>query len=422
MLAFLCTLSFVLYLDRVCIGKAVGPIRDDLGLTNTQMGYAMGAFLIAYGLFEVPTGHWGDRFGSRRVLTRIVVWWSVFTALTGAATGLWMLVTIRFLFGAGEAGAYPNMVRTIARWFPLNERGAAQGIVITSAQLGGALAPVMAAHLIELIGWRSTFVVFSLLGIVWAAAFYWWYRDDPREMTGQVVRENDHAIAAAQSSLAPRENAVDANIPWKSILTNSNVWLLGIFQTCSSFLSYMFMGWYPTYLEEGRGVDPILTGWLASLVLFGSAVGCLASGFINDWLARLTDRNPARFRVYGFCATALAVIALVISVRCETALATSIWAAIAFLLAIWQQATLWALTTEISGPRIGVVFGLINSMGVPGGFISTVFVGRFVDWMASRGYTGRAQWDPTFYAYAAVLAVGGCCWIFVNANKRIAEE
>ena len=132
----------------------------------------LGAFLIAYGLFEVPTGRWGDRFGSRGVLTRIVVWWSLFTALTGAATGLRMLVGVRFLFGAGEAGAIRNVARIIARWFPLHERGAAQGFVITSAQLGGAMAPAVAAYLIAGVGWRWTFVVFSLVGVVWAAAFY----------------------------------------------------------------------------------------------------------------------------------------------------------------------------------------------------------------------------------------------------------
>ena len=123
-LGFLCSLAFVLYLDRVCIGQALPSIQSELGLSNDQIGYVLGAFLIAYGLFEVPTGHWGDRFGSRGVLTRIVVWWSLFTALTGAANGLLVLVSVRFLFGAGEAGAYPNVARIIARWFPPGERGA----------------------------------------------------------------------------------------------------------------------------------------------------------------------------------------------------------------------------------------------------------------------------------------------------------
>ncbi len=123
-LGFLCSLALVLYLDRVCIGQALPEIEADLGLTKGQSGYALGAFLIAYGLFEVPTGRWGDRFGSRGVLARIVIWWSLFTALTGAAGALWSLVAVRFLFGAGEAGAYPNVARIIARWFPVYERGA----------------------------------------------------------------------------------------------------------------------------------------------------------------------------------------------------------------------------------------------------------------------------------------------------------
>ena len=141
MLGFLCSLSFVLYLDRVCIGQAATFIQADLGLSNTQMGYALSAFVLAYGLFEVPTGRWGDRFGSRGVLTRIVLWWSAFTALTGAATGLVMLVAVRFLFGAGEAGAYPNAARVVARWFPRAQRGAPQGLMLPSAQSGATIAP-----------------------------------------------------------------------------------------------------------------------------------------------------------------------------------------------------------------------------------------------------------------------------------------
>src|SRR5205085_210216 len=166
---------------------------------------------------------------------------------------------------------------------------------------------------------------------------------------------------------------------------------------------YMFMSWYPTYLEKGRGVDPIETGQLSSLVLLGSAVGCLASGFINDWLSRVTRFHPARFRAYGFCGTALAAVALLASIQCESARATSAWASVACMAAISQQATFWAVTTEISGAHLGVIFGLMNSMGVPGAFVSSTFLGRFVDWMASQGYSGRAQWDPAFYIYAGVL-------------------
>jgi sugar phosphate permease len=409
----------VLYLDRVCIGQAVVPIQKELGLSNTQIGYALGAFTIAYGLFEVPTGRWGDRFGSRGVLSRIVIWWSLFTALTGAATGLLMLVAVRFLFGAGEAGAYPNVARIIARWFPRGERGRAQGFVITTAQLGGALAPVLAAYSIAAIGWRATFVAFSLVGVVWAVAFYLWFRDDPAEhpRTGAGERA---LIAASQAPAPQAEN--HPPIPWKTILSSANIWLLGTLQTCSSFLSYMFMGWYPTYLETARGVDPLATGRLASMVLFGSAVGCLASGYMNDFLARVTRDHPARFRVYGFSGTLLAAVALLVGIQCDSPVATSAWAAVAFMAAISQQATFWAVTTEIGGAHLGVVFGLMNSMGVPGAFVSSVFLGRFVDWMGTQGHSGRAQWDPAFYVYAGVLVVGACCWLAVDARKKIPDS
>jgi sugar phosphate permease len=311
------------------------------------------------------------------------------------------------------------VARIIARWFPLGERGAAQGIVITSAQLGGALAPMMAAYLIADIGWRWTFVAFSLLGLVWSAAFYFWFRDDPAEHPRANAAER--ALIGTAGVNAPQaEN--HPPIPWRVILSSSNIWLLGTLQTCSSFLSYMFMGWYPTYLEKGRQVDSIETGQLASLVLFGAAVGCLASGFINDWLSRVTNFHPARYRVYGFCGTAMAALALLASIHCQSPRATSAWAALAFMAALSQQATFWAVTTEISGAHLGVVFGLMNSMGVPGAFVSSMFLGRFVDWMGSQGYEGRAQWDPAFYVYAGVLVVGACCWLLVDSNKKVPDD
>jgi ACS family glucarate transporter-like MFS transporter len=178
-LVLLCLLAGILYLDRICMSAAVDSIQADLGLTNRESSYVLMAFTLAYGLFEVPTGRWGDRIGARRVLTRISLWWSAFTALTGACTGLWTLVGVRFLFGAGEAGAYPNVARVLSRWFSDEERGRAQGLLLAASQIGGALAPFVAALLIQAIGWRWTFAAFGAIGAIWAAIFWWWFRDDP---------------------------------------------------------------------------------------------------------------------------------------------------------------------------------------------------------------------------------------------------
>src|SRR3954453_3712700 len=178
-LGVLCMLSGILYLDRICMSAALDSIQTDLALTNTQGGYVLMAFTLAYGLFEVPTGRWGDRIGGRRVLTRISLWWSAFTALTGACTGLWTLLGVRFLFGAGEAGAFPNVARILSRWFPDEERGRAQGLLLAASSIGGAIAPFAPPVLIKVLGWRLTFAAFGGVGALWAAGFWWWFRDDP---------------------------------------------------------------------------------------------------------------------------------------------------------------------------------------------------------------------------------------------------
>src|SRR6516164_401410 len=188
-LGFLAAMTFVLYLDRVCIGQAAPQIQRDLSISETWMGVVFAAFTLSYAVFEVPTGRWGDRYGSRGVLTRVVVWWSFFTALTGTAAGLTMLLVVRFLFGAGEAGALPNAARVLREWFPDSSRGRAQGTITTAMMIGGAIAPLAAQKLINAFGWRWTFVIFGLVGLAWAVSFYLWFRDDPAEHPGTNTAE-----------------------------------------------------------------------------------------------------------------------------------------------------------------------------------------------------------------------------------------
>ena len=174
-------LAFLTYMDRVCISVTAPAILRDLRLTTIQMGFVFSAFTAAYALFEIPTGWWADRIGSRRVLTRIVIWWSVFTGLTGAAWDFPSLLALRALFGAGEAGAWPTVARALSRWFPEQERGTAQGIFFMGAHLGGGLTPLLVAAIASRIGWRATFPVLSVFGFVWAAFWFRWYRDEPRD-------------------------------------------------------------------------------------------------------------------------------------------------------------------------------------------------------------------------------------------------
>src|SRR5438876_1562179 len=263
-LAFLCSLSFVLYLDRVCIAQAVKPIQREMNISNSGMALILMAFTLAYGLFEIPVGHWGDRVGAHRVVTRIALTWSAFTALTAACWNFWSLLIVRFLFGAGEAGAYPNVARVIRRWFPPGERGRVQGLFMTCAQLGGAVAPVVAAYLIELLEWRWVFVSFGLLGVIWAGAFWAWFRDDPQTHPAVNAAERAHiGPAAALGSTSPPLE--ETGIPWRAIRENRTLWLLGAIMVLISFNSYLYISWYPTYLQDARGVTQVQSGWLSSL-------------------------------------------------------------------------------------------------------------------------------------------------------------
>lgn len=415
-LGFLCALSFLLYLDRVCIGKAASFIQNDLGLTDSDMSWIFWIFTVAYCVFELPTGHWGDRYGSRGVLTRIMVWWSIFTALTGVAWGFWSMMTMRFLFGAGEAGGLPNAARVVRRWFPIASRGRIQGWVTTASLVGGAAAPWLAAYLIEAVGWRKMFFLFGLLGIVLAVFFYLWYRDDPALHPG--VNAQELELLGAEAAAAPQDHPA---IPWRLVLTSPNVWLMGTVMTCGSFSSYLQLYWYPRYLESGFGVDNITAGKYSSMVLYGGAVGCVVGGFLHDWVLRLTgDRRWSRSGIGGsvFFLAALAELAIL---YCDSPFAVSVCMTLACFAGHCHVAAWWGVTTDITGKHLGALFGLMNSLGFFGGGASQLFFGHFADYRKSLGYSGRAAWDPALYVYVVVLIVGAFCWLMVDARKSAVE-
>jgi MFS family permease len=417
-LAFLCSLCFVLYLDRLCMGVAKVPMQEQLGFTNTQLGMIDLAFMISYAVFEMPVGNWGDRFGSRGVLTRIVLCWSVFTALTGATSSLWPLLAVRFLFGAGEAGAFPNAARVLTRWFPGGPgRVRAQSMVTAFAQLGGAVSPIMAGYISEWFGWRWSFAFFGAVGVVWAVAFYLWFRDNPAEHPG--VNSAELKLLATSAPAANYEQ--HPPLPWRSILTNANVWLLGIAMNCGAATFYMCVYWFPKYLKAARGVELVSSGWLSSLINVGGAIGCIAGAFISNWLIeRIPDIRSVRRLVGGggFAAAAFCVFMIVHS---DSPVTASVFSGLAIMCGQIQITSWWAVTAEISGKHQAALFGLMNSMGGIGGGLSPYFFGWFGDWMGSRGHTGRDQWDPAFYVYVGVYLVGAVCWKFIDVNKPVKD-
>src|SRR5689334_772541 len=243
-LGMLFLLSIITYMDRVCIGLASKRIQDDLGLTAKELGWVLGIFALSYALFEIPSGAMGDRIGPRKVLTRIVVWWSAFTSLTGIVSGFWTMLVTRFAFGMGEAGAYPNSSSAISRWFPVAERGRAHGVVWMASRLGGAIAPLLVVPIQMAYGWRTSFLVFGILGLVWAVVWYGWYRDHPAEKSGVTEQELNEIGGGVRSAHEP--------LPWKIALRTRNFWMILLMYHFYCWGSYFYLSWLPNYLQKGR--------------------------------------------------------------------------------------------------------------------------------------------------------------------------
>jgi MFS family permease len=434
-LAFLAAMTFILYLDRACINQAAPIIKTELGISETQKGIVFGAFTLAYAVFEIPAGWWGDRFGSRRILTRIVVWWSLFTALTGAAWGFGTLLVIRFLFGAGEAGALPNSARVLRGWFPESSRGRAQGFVTTAMMIGGAAAPLTSQWLIDRVGWRWSFVVFALAGVAWAMCFYAWFRDNPaqhadtNEAERQLINvgripliptgaaEGNHSLGVTE-----RGDLVHGPIPWDRVIPCANIWLLGGVMVTMSAMYEVLSSWYPSYLQNARGASPDLSGRLASLVLAAGAFATFFGGWLTDWLVKQTGSLRWGRTAQAVVGAGLSAFGILASIWTDSTVAASTFVALAAFGVQLQLPSWWASATQVSGRHLGALFGMMNMIGGVGRILSQLFIGSFADWRGSLGYSGRAQWDPALYVYVVVALLGAFLWSRVDPEKSVDRQ
>ena len=232
-LGFLCLLAAITYLDRVAISVAGPRIQESLHISPEAWGWVVGIFTISYALFEIPTGRMGDRTGARRVLTRVVLWWSAFTGFTGVTSNYYVLLLTRFCFGAGEAGAFPNIGICVSRWFPILERARAMGTVLMFMQFGGAIAPLVIVPIQMHYGWRSSFYVMGIAGVIWSVAWYWWYRDTPAE--------NANVTEAEVEEIGVQSFADNHTLPWGIALRRVNLWAMFLVVFCYVYALYFFI-------------------------------------------------------------------------------------------------------------------------------------------------------------------------------------
>lgn len=400
--------AVVTYLDRNSISSLEKFIIGDLGLTDIQWGYILSAFSLAYGLFEIPTGILVDKFGPRITLFRIILLWSIFTILTGWASGFYFLIIVRFLFGAGEAGAFPTASVVIARWFPVIERGRVQSIMWMGSRFGGALAPIVSLWLADLFGWRSVFFIFGTLGIIWATVWYFWFRDEPSEIKNISAEEVD-LINKGRNFKKSKHTL----LPLRVIAKNGNLWALMGMYHCLLYGAYFYMSWMPKYLRNGRGIADEDLGWMTSLPFVFGMVGCLAGGFASDYLVKMKGLTFGR-RYVGMFGLVMAGICMLSGTYAENNNLAIILLGLGLAFKDFTLPVAWAVATEIGGKHAGAVGGTMGMAGQLGSVVMAVAFGYIL--------TATDSYEIPVRLIGCIVVLGGFLWLKIDANKPIIAD
>jgi MFS transporter, ACS family, glucarate transporter len=403
-LILLILLFAVTYVDRVCISVAGPRIQEDLHIGPVGWSWVTAMFTLSYCLFEFPTGALGDRIGPRRVLTRVVLWWSAFTSLTGRVSNFYLLLITRFSFGAGEAGAFPNASIVISRWFPTTQRASVAGIMLMASQIGGAVAPLLVVPIQIRYGWRASFYMFGAIGVIWAAVWYIWFRDFPAEKPGVGPEE------LRETASNPATHAHD--FPWRMVLRSGTVWATLTTAFCYVYVYTFFQTWFHTFLVKGRGFseESLL---LSALPYAVAACANLAGGAISDVLVRRLGKTWGR-RFLGVVGLASASVFTVAAMITRRQMLTVILLSLVYGAITLQQSGVFAVCLDIGQKYAGSLVGVMNMSAQVGAFLFTLTYGYIVDYFQS--------YNAPFIPMAVLLFAGALLWFKIDASRELELE
>jgi len=397
-------LSIITYVDRVCIAVAGPRIQESLQISPEQWGWVTSVFFLSYSAFEIPSGALADRIGSRRVLTRIVLWWSAFTSLTGMVSSYAMLLVVRFCFGMGEAGAYPSAAAVIARWIPIQHRARAWGIVWMTAQIGAASTPLLVVPIQVRYGWQASFYVFGVLGVLWSAIWYTWFRDSPSKKPGVSPQE--------LSEIGPESSSGHRAMPWKQAMRSAVFWQIAAVGACYVYSLAFYQSWLQTYLVKGRGYTEAALV-LSSLPYIVGAFANGLGGFVSDSLVRRLGLRRGRraLGVFGLSFAAVSMAAAVLTSSDGWSLA---FLSLAYAGILVQQPNLCAVCLDTGKAHAGAVFGFMNTAANLASSIAAVAFGYLV------AYTGN--YTAPFIPMLTLLCLGAVMWLKLDPSRDIFEE
>ena len=402
-------LSILLYVDRACISVAKDPISDSLGFTDKEMGWVLSAFALGYSLAQTPSGWLADRFGPRKILSSVVVFWSLFTALTSLAWNFFSMLAARFLFGVGEAGAFPGIARATFSWIPLKERGLVTGINFSGSRLGAAFGLPLVAWLIELVGWKSSFWILGGVGFLWAFLWYLWFRDRPEDH-GRISKQELRYILETRQEQSDQD---EKSVAVSDIFGSRQMWLAMMQYFCSNFTFFFCLTWLFPHLKNQYQLETIEAGIYASAPLICGALGNYFSGWLIDRLFKrghwqLSRRIPA---IIGF---SLAAIGLVGSLQMDTAAMAVLFLSIAIFGADMTLSPSWSFCVDIGGPYAGTVSGTMNMAGNVGSFVTALAFPYLKDWTGSV--------TPFFVLGACLNILAVLVWTRMDPRASLVRE
>lgn len=394
-LTMLVILGVVTFLDRINISVAGSAIMHDLNLSPKEWGWVQSAFILSYGLLQVPMGAFGDRHGHRKVLALIVVWWSLFTALTGMAGGLASLLVIRFMFGVGEAGSSPCSTGVISRWFEKNEVGKAQGYVWAASRMGGALTPFVVIPVMMWVGWRAAFYLLGAVGVVWALVWYLFYRD-------KTVDTNlKHLIIKKQK------------LNWAIVIRNRQFWTICAMYFFYAFGSWFFFSWFPTFMELGRGFDKSELTYAVAVPFVMSMIGNISGGYLTDRLTKKYGLKIGR-KALGSTSLLVSAVCMFLAAFIPGKMAVFVFLSLCFGIFDLMLPSAWALCIDLGKQHAGSISGAMNTFGNIGGFCCGILFGYLVE--------SSGNYNLPLYMIAGMLIISAVLFSFINPTKPIVED
>lgn len=406
-LAGMFLLSMLLYVDRVCISSAKDAIAKDLGMDDTQMGWVLSIFALGYAVMQVPAGLLADRFGPRNILAAVVTFWSLFTGLTALARGFVSLLLYRFLFGSGEAGAFPSCARVVYSWIPMAERGFAQGLMFSGARFGAAFTLPIVAWMVNRLGWRASFVILAAFGVLWACFWFTCFRDEPETDHRISEEERNLILRSRQEGLAGEEQS--RSISARRICGSLDMWLLMGQYFCSNFTFFFCLSWLFPFLKSRYSLGMVEAGLYAAMPPLAGAFGNWTAGLLIDWIYRYgkwtaSRRTPA---IIGFV---LAAAGLAANVHAKTPGATIMCLSLAVFGADMTISPSWSACVDIGGRNSGTVSGTMNMAGNLGSFITAVAFPYLLKWTNT--------YDTFFYAGTLLNLLAVAAWLFVRPDRQ----